>query len=257
MMKALTFRSNSLTVFGQSASKFYRCRELKNSTLKTLYVPYFSVAVDLFGFPRAVSFIFVQDDDQGAFGSGQGSSYANFPYLITPFEALQSRARKDHFQINSFLDNYDHDGQNSAAVAAEANDAFCLVDVRQSCSEGYDIANLTANWEGDEMILAVASACSKTIVAYSTCNPFNVTAWVDHPNVTAIINAGGGGQEAGHALADVLFGDVNPSARLPYTVGYQASRIAAFSRGIELSMTQNCSFPIMPLWSTSRRTSCL
>jgi beta-glucosidase len=71
--------------------------------------------------------------------------------------------------------------------------------------------------------LAVAGGCNQTVVLYSACGPFNVTSWVDHPNVTAIINAGGAGQEAGNALVDVLYGDVNPSARLPYTIGYKVS----------------------------------
>ena len=42
--------------------------------------------------------------------------------------------------------------------------------------------------------------------------------WVDHPNVTAIIWANLGGQELGPALVDILYGDVNPSGRLIYTI---------------------------------------
>ena len=42
--------------------------------------------------------------------------------------------------------------------------------------------------------------------------------WVDNENIKAIIWPGLAGQESGHSLADVLFGDVNPSGRLPYTI---------------------------------------
>jgi len=42
--------------------------------------------------------------------------------------------------------------------------------------------------------------------------------WSKHPNISAIVWAGLPGQESGNALADVLFGDVNPSGRLPYTI---------------------------------------
>jgi beta-glucosidase len=42
--------------------------------------------------------------------------------------------------------------------------------------------------------------------------------WSNHPNISAIVWAGLPGQESGNSLADVLFGDVNPSARLPYTI---------------------------------------
>lgn len=45
-----------------------------------------------------------------------------------------------------------------------------------------------------------------------------VDAWIEHPNITAVLFAGLPGQESGHSLVDVLYGDVNPSGRLPYTV---------------------------------------
>lgn len=48
-------------------------------------------------------------------------------------------------------------------------------------------------------------------------------AWADHPNISAIVWAGLPGQESGNSLADVLFGDVNPSGRLPYTIAKSVS----------------------------------
>ena len=42
--------------------------------------------------------------------------------------------------------------------------------------------------------------------------------WLDHPNIKAVVLAGLPGQESGNALADILFGDTNPSGRLPYTM---------------------------------------
>jgi len=46
--------------------------------------------------------------------------------------------------------------------------------------------------------------------------------WVEHPNVTAILWAGLPGTESGNGLVDVLYGDVNPSARLPYSLAKNA-----------------------------------
>lgn len=42
--------------------------------------------------------------------------------------------------------------------------------------------------------------------------------WLDHPNIKAILWPGLPGQESGNSLADVLFGKVNPSGRLTYTI---------------------------------------
>lgn len=51
--------------------------------------------------------------------------------------------------------------------------------------------------------------------------PVLVEAWIDNPNVTAVLHAGIPGQESGNGLVDVLFGAVSPSARLPYTIARQ------------------------------------
>lgn len=52
-------------------------------------------------------------------------------------------------------------------------------------------------------------------------------AWIEHPNVTAVLFAGLPGQESGHSLVSVLYGDVNPSGRLPYTVAKKESDYGA------------------------------
>lgn len=53
--------------------------------------------------------------------------------------------------------------------------------------------------------------------------------WIDHPNITAIVCAGYPGQETGNSLADVLFGDVYHSGRLPITIGKKESDYPAQS----------------------------
>ena len=83
--------------------------------------------------------------------------------------------------------------------------------------------NLTASYEADQTITSVASACNNNVVLYSSCGPFAAASWYDHPNVTAVLDCGGLGQDAGDSIVDVLFGDVNPSAKLPYTIAYNLS----------------------------------
>lgn len=50
-----------------------------------------------------------------------------------------------------------------------------------------------------------------------------VDEWIDHPNVTAVIYAGLPGQETGRSIVSVLYGDINPTGRLPYTVAKNES----------------------------------
>lgn len=53
--------------------------------------------------------------DDGILAMGWGSGTAQFPYLISPLEAIQARARKDRSLVSWFLDNFDLGGAASAA----------------------------------------------------------------------------------------------------------------------------------------------
>jgi beta-glucosidase len=67
----------------------------------------------------------------------------------------------------------------------------------------------------DELIREVSSANKKTIVAVTSGGNVDSTEWIGR--VPAFIAAWYSGQEGGTALAEVLFGDVNPSGHLPVT----------------------------------------
>ncbi|CEG83818.1 Putative Beta-glucosidase (Fragment) [Rhizopus microsporus] len=80
--------------------------------------------------------------------------------------------------------------------------------------------------DGDGLIHAVAGANPNTIVVVHSVGPI-LMPWVMNPNVKAIVWPGLPGQESGNSLADILFGDVNPSARLPYTIAREAHHYPA------------------------------
>jgi beta-glucosidase len=67
----------------------------------------------------------------------------------------------------------------------------------------------------DELIEAVEKVNPHTIVVLNTGNPVTMTKWID--KTPALLDIWYAGQEAGQALAYILFGNANPSGKLPVT----------------------------------------
>lgn len=149
--------------------------------------------------------------NEGTLAMSWGSGTGEFPYLVTPLDALTWQAVQDHTRIEAVLDNY-------AATQVEGlvsqQDATALVFVNANSGEGYinvddnegDRKNLTLWGSGDELIKNVSSLCNNTIVVIHSVGPTLLTDWYDSPNVTAIIWAGEPGQESGNSIVDVLYG---------------------------------------------------
>lgn len=106
-----------------------------------------------------------------------------------------------------------------AAVAlARTCDAviLCVGTDRRVEFEARDRKTLGLTGRQEELVLAVLAANPRTIVVQMSAGPLTVPALASQ--VPAMLQAWWGGEEAGHALADVLFGTVNPAGRLPHTV---------------------------------------
>ena len=104
---------------------------------------------------------------------------------------------------------------SAAAAAAAADVAIVVVGLTLEYeTEGLDRPDLVLPAGQDELIEAVAAAQPNTIVVLVGGSPV-LMPWKD--DVRAILHAWYGGQEIGHALADVLFGDADPGGRLPVT----------------------------------------
>lgn len=82
-----------------------------------------------------------------------------------------------------------------------------------------DRKNLTLWKNGENVIKTVTQNCKNTIVIMHTAGPVLISEWYNNPNVTAIVWAGLPGQESGNAIADVLYGRVNPGGKSPFTWG--------------------------------------
>jgi beta-glucosidase len=81
-------------------------------------------------------------------------------------------------------------------------------------SEGFDRVDMKLPGQQDELVRRVAAVNPKTIVVLNAGSALEMP-WANE--VAAIVQLWYNGQEQGNALADVLFGDVNPSGKLPIT----------------------------------------
>jgi beta-glucosidase len=135
----------------------------------------------------------------------------------SPVEAIKRAAPKSAvtFDTGEFP-------ARAAALAATADVA--LVFVTRFEHEGADIPDLNLPSGQDALIDAVSRANPHTIVVLETGNPVAMP-WLE--GVPALLAAWYPGQEGGQAIADVLFGAVNPSGKLPLTFPRQ---IADFVR---------------------------
>ncbi|HYD25336.1 MAG TPA: glycoside hydrolase family 3 C-terminal domain-containing protein [Croceibacterium sp.] len=107
------------------------------------------------------------------------------------------------------------DGRYASEAALAAVDAdVAIVFVTQYQTEGFDVPNLSLPQFQDALIETVAQANPNTIVVLQTGGPVFMP-WQDQ--VAAVVEAWYPGARGGEAIADVLFGKVNPSGRLPVT----------------------------------------
>jgi beta-glucosidase len=88
-----------------------------------------------------------------------------------------------------------------------------IVVIGQTSHEGADRSTLSL--DQSDLVAAVAAAQRNTIVVAISPGPF-LTPW--RASVAAIVDFGFPGEQAGGAVADVLFGDVNPAGKSPHTM---------------------------------------
>jgi beta-glucosidase len=156
--------------------------------------------------------------------SGGGSS-AVVPWrFVSPLAGITARA--------SGVEIVYDDGSDSAAASALAASAdVALVFVADAATEGVDKTCLSLDCPDlplpdlgpkpqDELIKAVANANDKTAVVMQIAGPV-LTPWRD--DVSALLVSWYSGQEAGDAIAHVLFGDTDPGGRLPVSFPDQES----------------------------------
>ncbi len=171
---------------------------------------------------------------------GGGSSSLKAKYEISPLEGIRERAALNNTEVryvrgyvgdiggeyNGVTTGQDlHDDRSASDLTAEAVAAAKQADLvlfigglnkaDHQDAEGADRLQYGLPYGQDELISALAQANSNLAVIILSGNAYAMP-WLCQ--VPALVQAWFNGSETGHALADVLFGDVNPSGHLPFTI---------------------------------------
>jgi beta-glucosidase len=164
------------------------------------------------------SIALIGPDAVAASTGGGGSSHVIPLYSIAPIDGIEA-----HLPLQTHVDLLDG-SDLEAAVGAAKHDNLVIVMVGDSETESRDHP-IELPAAQNTMIAAVAAANPKTIVVLKSGSAL-LMPWID--SVAAVLEAWYPGEEDGNAVADVLFGDVNPSGKLPMT--FPASVDQTFAR---------------------------
>ena len=140
---------------------------------------------------------------------GKGATKWGVPvwFPTSPLKAI--RAKTPGAKVE-----YDAGTDPSSAAALAKNADVAIVFVSRWESEGQDSDSLSLPDNQDGLVARVAAANPHTIVVLETGNPVAMP-WVGQ--VSAVLEAWFAGSRGADALANILFGEVNPSAKLPIT----------------------------------------
>jgi len=140
-------------------------------------------------------------------GEGGPKWHAHIWFPTSPLKAI--RAQAPHAKVQ-----YDPGANPDAAAALAKTADVAIVFAYQWESEGMDLDSLSLPERQDDLIAKVAAANPHTVVVLETGSPVTMP-WAEQ--VSGILEAWYGGSRGAEAIARVLFGEVNPSAKLPIT----------------------------------------
>ncbi|MGH3417743.1 MAG: glycoside hydrolase family 3 C-terminal domain-containing protein, partial [Actinocrinis sp.] len=151
---------------------------------------------------------------------GGGSAGVNSSGTVTPLQGITSRAG------SGATVSY-NDGSNAGSAASlAASSSAAVVFVNKGESEGSDLGNIDLTGAQNSLISSVAAANPHTVVVLNTGSAVTMP-WLN--SVAGVLEAWYPGQQDGNAIAALLFGDVNPSGKLPVTFPASLSQVPANS----------------------------
>jgi beta-glucosidase len=162
---------------------------------------------------------------------GGGSSHINPTLVDSPFKELQKLA--GHAEL-SYAEGYPVEGGSDPALieqavknARSAEVALLYIALPESKeSEGYDRPDLDLTPQQVALIKAVTAIQPKTVVILNNGAPVVMDDWIN--GAAAVLEAWMMGQAGGGAIADVLYGRVNPSGKLAETFPHRLADTPAY-----------------------------
>ncbi|KAJ8124262.1 hypothetical protein O1611_g9379 [Lasiodiplodia mahajangana] len=153
--------------------------------------------------------------ESGTFSVGGGSGTVRYTDLISPLEAIRDYVKAYGGRVQMVLDN-DQIAEGSFNTIYPVPDA-CLLFLKAYATEGADRASIDLQFNATRAVESTAAVCPNTIVVVHGPGAV-LMPWADNENVTAILAAHYPGEQTGNSIVDVLWGAVEPSGRLPYTI---------------------------------------
>lgn len=153
--------------------------------------------------------------EMGTFIIGGGSGAVRDTHLVTPEGAIKKHVEQLGGRVQMLFDNSEIADGRFRTIYPTPH--ACLLFLKAFAAETLDRPSLDLQYNATKAVESTARRCPNTIVV--THGPgVNLMPWADNENVTAIIAAHYPGDESGNAIVDVLWGAVEPSERLPYSI---------------------------------------
>lgn len=157
---------------------------------------------------------------EAAHFQGGGSSHINPTNVSVPFKELKALGGDAEFSYAEGYpvdDTFRQDLIDQAVTISQSADVAVLYIALPTYkeSEGYDRVDLDLTRQQVELIKAVSKVQPNTVVVINNGAPVAMDEWID--GVAAVLEGWMMGQAGGVAIADVLFGKVNPSGKLAET----------------------------------------
>ncbi|HTX44106.1 MAG TPA: glycoside hydrolase family 3 C-terminal domain-containing protein, partial [Methanocella sp.] len=162
---------------------------------------------------------------------GGGASHVNPTKVTIPWDALQQQAPDTLF---TYADGYTDDGESrqdlideAVGMARSADVAILFIALPPLTeSEGYDRDDIDLSRQQVTLIRSVAAARPNAVVVLNNGAPVAMDEWIG--DVAAVLEAWMMGQAGGKAIADILYGRINPSGKLAETFPLKLSDTPAY-----------------------------